>query len=786
MTSLVRFLLTVALMAAVLVHVALGAVTGSAGPYRITLTSQPRVVNLGQVKLIFKIADAAGKPLDNLQVRAIAGMPGMFMGEKEAAALPMPGEPGAYAMPAAFPMAGLYDVKINIKGALGEANGTLPVRTGQDLGADAGGFSIWSLLPWLGAAAILVFVVVRMRSTGQGVDARALFNRGTVIGVLLMAGMLALGVWAVNNLRRDGAMTPLEAQVMEMNTPAPPGSSAVELATAERKPIAETVRYTGQAVGFVEQDVVPRVTGTIVSMSVYVGDRVRKGQVLARLDTSQIDPQLAERAAMTDMASRGVDVAATEHRTALAEVAEARAELSVKESMVQEAESMIEAARQDKSAMQSEVTAMETEVADALAEVTATESNLQFWTDELKRMRELFSKGAVSRSELQETEKEQADAQAKHHHADQMVRSARAKVAGAQANVRKADAMILAAQRRLRQAQGDVRAARAAIRAREAAAEAAQKNIGKERAAVAQAQAGYRSAATQRDYAVLKAEVDGVVTKRLISPGVTVNPGQAVLQVAQVSPIRLQANVAPADIERIRVGSAVSVTSASGSKTPIRARVTSVSPSVDLNSRTGTVEVLYGNQDLRFSPGEFVSMQIELGAARAALVIPAGAIQLPPGTNERPYVWVAKAEGDQLIARRAEVKTGMTDGEMVEITDGLDEGQRVVTRGGAYLRDGATITAPKAELDAEGPVIEVSAAGFKPSRIEVEAGKPTTLTFLRISEEGCGTEVLFPDLNINEPLPLNKPVKVTIEPKKAGELKFSCGMDMLRGTVVVR
>jgi multidrug efflux pump subunit AcrA (membrane-fusion protein) len=79
-------------------------------------------------------------------------------------------------------------------------------------------------------------------------------------------------------------MTPLQAQGMEMNTPAPPGTLAVEVAPVKQGPIAEVIRYSGQAVGFTVQDVNPRGTGVITWMPYYVGDRVKKGEVLARLD----------------------------------------------------------------------------------------------------------------------------------------------------------------------------------------------------------------------------------------------------------------------------------------------------------------------------------------------------------------------------------------------------------------------------------------------------------------------------------------------------------------------
>ena len=68
---------------------------------------------------------------------------------------------------------------------------------------------------------------------------------------------------------------------MDMNLPAPLGIAPVELASVERGPMENTVRYTGQAVGNVEQDVAPRVTGIIVWMPFYAGDKVRRGQLIS-------------------------------------------------------------------------------------------------------------------------------------------------------------------------------------------------------------------------------------------------------------------------------------------------------------------------------------------------------------------------------------------------------------------------------------------------------------------------------------------------------------------------
>ena len=786
---MVKFPALIALFLAIPV-VGLASVEVEAGPYRVQLRTQPAVVPVGPAKVALEITDASGKELDGLEVRAIARMPGMFMGEREQRANPVPGDAGAYQFQGAFPMAGPYEVQVKINGPQGASTAIVPLKTGQDTGAATGGFSILSLIPWIFAIGLIVFVAYRMRATGQRANLGAAFNKGTLGGVLLLGVLLAISVYAVNNWRRQGAMTPIEAQVMEMNTPAPAGTTAVELATVRRGPIGETASYSGQAVGFVEQDVNARVTGAIVWMPYYVGDKVKKGQVLARLDTSQLDPELAERAAMTNMAAEGVGVAATEYQAAIQEVAEARAEVGVRESGVSEAEAMLDAARQEKAAMEADVSAMQSDVANAQAEISAAQENSKFRTDELARMRQLFGQGAVSKSELQEAESEAADAHAKLRQAQAMLRNAESKVSAAHANVRKSEAMVSAAHRRVRMAQAEVRAARAAVASRQKAAEAAKKSISRERAGVAQARAGYQRAAAQRGYSELRSLVDGVITARPISPGTLVSPGQTVFKVAQITPIRLQANVAVADLDQIEVGTSVSIIPRSEKATAIQAKVSSVSPAVDPQSRTGVVEVIWPNADAKFLPGQFVTMRIDVGPPKDTLFVPSEAVQRSPGEPgaAKTFVWTAKPTGEpgRFTVERKDVQVGVSDGKNVAILSGLSEGQQVVTVGGAYLKEGGEVAASVAEAQAKGPVVEVFASGFKPESVTVAKGEPVTITFIRRSEEGCGTEVLFPDLDINKPLPLNKPVEVELRADKSGELKFSCGMDMLRGKVIVR
>src|SRR5206468_128749 len=132
-----------------------------------------------------------------------------------------------------------------------------------------------------------------------------------------------------------------------------------------------------------------------------------------------------------------------------------------------------------------------------------------------------------------------------------------------------------------------IREAQANAGALAAAAAAAQHEIAHTQAGVRQAQAHVDTANVVRGYTEIRSLVDGMVTQRLISPGVLVNPGQAILKVSQIRPIRLQANVAESDLQNIRVGNRVRVRSMRDPKHVVEARVTAMFPAVDPAARTG-------------------------------------------------------------------------------------------------------------------------------------------------------------------------------------------------------
>ena len=127
-----------------------------------------------------------------------------------------------------------------------------------------------------------------------------------------------------------------------------------------------------------------------------------------------------------------------------------------------------------------------------------------------------------------------------------------------------------------------------------------------------------------------------------MAPGVLVQPGMAILKIAQTDRVRLQANVGEKDVASIRVGSRVTVTTTAAGQPPVAARVTAVFPFVDQGSRTAVVEALVENASRRFLPGQYVTMQFVTGERSGALTVPVGAVTRMGG---KATVWLVRTGG---------------------------------------------------------------------------------------------------------------------------------------------
>lgn len=125
----------------------------------------------------------------------------------------------------------------------------------------------------------------------------------------------------------------------------------------------------------------------------------------------------------------------------------------------------------------------------------------------------------------------------------------------------------------------------------------------------------------------------------------------------------------------------------------------------------------------------------------------------------------------------------------------MDTLEIIVTGGGVALAAGVlwyflfSTRQSAAAVSSSGGVQEVAITvkgGYSPAVIEVERGKPVQLSFYRDEENSCSEELLMPDFSVRRDLPAFKTTSVELLPQQPGTFEFTCGMGMLRGSLVVK
>ena len=185
----------------------------------------------------------------------------------------------------------------------------------------------------------------------------------------------------------------------------------------------------------------------------------------------------------------------------------------------------------------------------------------------------------------------------------------------------------------------------------------------------------------------LRSAVAGTVVDRNATPGQIVGPSAVVFTVADLRHVWITVDVYEADLRRIHSGAAVIVTSTAFPEERFSGRVTFAGGVVDSMSRTMKTRVVVENPLRRLRPGMFAQARIVApsGPASKGITLPSDAVQ---DLNGASVVFVAKGPG-QFVARRVVVAGGpetARGAKIVHITEGIREGERVVTKGAFQLK----------------------------------------------------------------------------------------------------
>jgi hypothetical protein len=183
----------------------------------------------------------------------------------------------------------------------------------------------------------------------------------------------------------------------------------------------------------------------------------------------------------------------------------------------------------------------------------------------------------------------------------------------------------------------------------------------------------------------------------------------------------------------------------------------------------------------------YADVSVAGAAAQPMPVIPRSAVQ---NIGEQTVVYLANSNDPGKFVER-EVRLGAVAGDVAEVVSGVVPGDVIVREGSFFIRaerDRLGLRTPAgtgSQATVQTAKIVVSEKGFEPGTITLRAGAPARLTFVRTSDKTCATEVVFPSLKIKRALPLNEAVTIEFTPEKS-EMTFTCGMNMLKGTLLVK
>ena len=175
--------------------------------------------------------------------------------------------------------------------------------------------------------------------------------------------------------------------------------------------------------------------------------------------------------------------------------------------------------------------------------------------------------------------------------------------------------------------------------------------------------------------------ISGTVTSRKVGPGQYVQPdnSNALYTVADLTTMWLRVNVPEADIGFVKMGQQVQVRVLAYPSETFNARITFIGVSIDPNTRRVPVRAEIANADFRLKPEMFATARILSDETTPSPGVPVNAI-VRDGAAARIWVHVDKSG----FVRR-DVQLGMTQGGLVQVTEGLKAGERVVSDGAVFL-----------------------------------------------------------------------------------------------------
>ncbi|HEY3378456.1 MAG TPA: efflux RND transporter periplasmic adaptor subunit [Armatimonadota bacterium] len=518
----------------------------------------------------------------------------------------------------------------------------------------------------------------------------------------------------------------------------------VSVVQVQRQTLDERVEVTGTLQPANEVTVGPHLAGRLEWVIGKSGTRVKRGQVVARLDDGDASIQL--RVARSSVRTAEARLAQTKAAylqqqastnsgilTAEAGVAAAQARLqqsktsrdalaATTNAQIQQAQQALNAATSRYSMTKNGSRSQEKMIADNNARLA--EATLKLDKRNYQRYQELYTQGAVAKSTLDAAETKVQVSQAQYDSAMQqsslVKEGARQEdIDTAKAAMEQAQASLDAAKAGLQQvevAKDNVAIAVTGVAQAKAALASAQaamnidvmrdKDVLAAQAALQQAQDGVASGEQALDYTRIYSPVDGVIAERMAEVGQSLGANVGVFRISTENMLYFEAEVSELEATRMRAGQPVYLTvdAMQGNRANIYrsaqaqalvGTIERVVPVVDAKTRNFTVRVVVVNSPALY-PGMFARGQVMVARHNMATVVPKDAVIDQQG-EQVVFVVVNGA------AKKRVMTLGATDGAFIQVLSGVTPGEQVVLSGQQGLMDGDAVSIKASSTTAPPP-----------------------------------------------------------------------------------
>lgn len=205
-------------------------------------------------------------------------------------------------------------------------------------------------------------------------------------------------------------------------------------------------------------------------------------------------------------------------------------------------------------------------------------------------------------------------------------------------------------------------------------------NVAKQNLAIAQ---------FNRNYAQIRASIDGTVTRKLMNEGELAGPGSPVFMISgnRQNDWVVRVGVADKDWARLKAGNRASITLDAYPNQTFTGTITELAQAADPMNKLYEVEIKINPGAVKFAPGLFAKVTLQPAQSRSYTVVPVEAII--EGNGKEGFVYTLT--NDRKHVQKQPIQIGFLDGRNVLLTNGLSGVSEVVTAGSAYLTEHSTV-----------------------------------------------------------------------------------------------